>query len=319
MNSTLSLSHEISSAAECSDCIAGMPRSVYYVYIAQTYMQSYVLPVICAFGLVANLGIIYVYARPAAGRECGRSTRLYYLVISIADEVNLLFQHTLISFLDFGLGYLTGGSFYWPIARTSDFTCKLWEYVWPWSEQVAGYTMVIFSLERFSAVWFPLKAKTWLSPRKAYLALGLMALAVSSVNAIPAVAAYVYVLPNQVYGTSCMARSDPVALNQVFTQTRTFTFNYQQEASFSELSFIQAFYFNISFLSMGVPTFCTLMLNVLISVGILQQASLRYALQHSKGSSSISNSTSSLNSSAGAHFIRIERVHRPVHLARFRT
>ena len=172
MNSTLSLSHEISSAAECSDCIAGMPPSVYYVYIAQTYMQSYVLPVICAFGLVANLGIIYVYARPAAGCECGGSTRLYYLVIGIADELNLLFQHTLISFLDFGLGYLTGGSFYWPIARTSDFTCKLWEYIWPWSEQIAGNTMVIFSLKRFSAVWFPLKAKSWLSPRKAYLRSG---------------------------------------------------------------------------------------------------------------------------------------------------
>lgn len=215
INSTSFLSFSGSSPAQCADCIEGMPPSVYYVYIVQTYMQSYVLPLICAFGLVANLGIIYAYARPAAGRECGRSTRLYYLVIGIADEVNLLFQHTFISFLDFGLGYLTGGSFYWPIARESDFTCKLWEYIWPWSEQMAGYTMCIFSLERFAAVWFPLRAKAWLSPRKAYLALGLMALFSCSVNSIPAIAAYVYVLPNQVYGTSCLARSDPVLLNQV--------------------------------------------------------------------------------------------------------
>lgn len=223
MNFTLTLMSIGSSQTPCSNCIDGMPRSVYYVYIAQTYVQSYVLPFICSFGLVANLGIVYAYARPAAGRECGRSTRVYYLVIGIADEVNLLFQHTIISFLDFGLGYLTGGSFNWPIARTSDFTCKLWEYIWPWSEQIAGYTMVIFSLERFLAVWFPLKAKGFLSPRKAYAALGIVAIAVSSVNAIPAVAAYVYVLPNQVYGTSCMARADPVALNQVCVSSTFYT------------------------------------------------------------------------------------------------
>lgn len=63
---------------------------------------------------------------------------------------------------------------------------------------------------------------------------------------------------------------------------------------------LQAYYFNISFLSMALPTFCTLILNVLISVGILRHASLRYALQHFNSNiSSNSNPASASNSNAG--------------------
>ena len=131
--------------------------------------------------------------------------------------------------------------------------------------------------------------------------LGLMALAVSSVNAIPAVAAYVTCFP-----IKCTAR----AAWRVQIPSHSIRYAPKPEPSHSMITkqhlflnslFVQAFYFNISFLSMGMPTFCTLVLNVLISVGILQQANMRYALQHSKGqgSSSISNSTSSLNPNAG--------------------
>lgn len=63
---------------------------------------------------------------------------------------------------------------------------------------------------------------------------------------------------------------------------------------------MQAFYFNISFLSMGLPTICILVLNVLISVRILRTASERRALQHSKSQNTSSNPNSASISTTGS-------------------
>lgn len=72
-------------------------------------------------------------------------------------------QHTLNSFVEYGMSYLSHGAVSIMLSRLSDAGCKFFEYVWPASEQVAGFAFVIFSFERLVAVSFPLHSKVWIT------------------------------------------------------------------------------------------------------------------------------------------------------------
>ena len=73
------------------------------------------------------------------------------------------------SFVGYGITYITNGWIDLSILVELDFTCKTLFTVFILMEQLAAFTLLLFSVERLVVVYFPLRAKTLLSYRHTWI------------------------------------------------------------------------------------------------------------------------------------------------------
>lgn len=137
-----------------------MPMELYIAHQAHVICMTYIDGLFVWPAIVLNILTAAVFSQPDAAQACGRTTRLYYVVISILDCVNVIDMQLVVSFLDYGLEYLTGGAFH-PgyIQRMNDLMCKIWWYPYFVTEQLSGFVLFTFSVERLYAVYRPMRVR----------------------------------------------------------------------------------------------------------------------------------------------------------------
>ena len=113
----------------------------------------------CTLHLYFSRNLLILAIVPRTAVRVGRSAKLYYSIIAIADLLELLVGSVLWSFLDDGLLLLTGNRFSLRIVRYSDVTCKLFYLLCELTGNLSNYTIVALSIERCLIVFFPLRAK----------------------------------------------------------------------------------------------------------------------------------------------------------------
>lgn len=69
-----------------------------WIVVMQMFHEAYIYPVFIIASLLANLLIIGVFLRPAASKQCGAMTRIYYLLIAVADLANVIESDLIINF-----------------------------------------------------------------------------------------------------------------------------------------------------------------------------------------------------------------------------
>ena len=119
-----------------------------------------VYPAIVAIGLIGNALIICIMPRTKV--QICRSTKLYYLIIAIADMANLINSWVIWTFLDESLYLLTNGKFNLPLAKSGNIQCKAIYTIWVITEDVSNYTEIALAIERIIAITIPLKSKYFL-------------------------------------------------------------------------------------------------------------------------------------------------------------
>lgn len=148
---------------------------------------AYVLPVVVVFGLVQNGWAAFVLARLTNG--VGKTARVYYMALSLADMGNLL-SLLVLFWLSLGLQFSTGGAFYLKVPYTLDilfyifsfcvvpytrppaarppsaqalttrsWACKLSRSLYIMFPHILNWVYLLMCFERLVAVVWPLWAK----------------------------------------------------------------------------------------------------------------------------------------------------------------
>lgn len=74
--------------------------------------------------------------------------------------------------------------FNYDFARSSAFSCKLTRYLFYCSSHLSNWLVVLFTIERFICVWFPLRVKNLCSSKKMAIAVILLIFGICSVNIV---------------------------------------------------------------------------------------------------------------------------------------
>ena len=140
------------------------------LFLTRLVVQSYLVPIVVACGIVGNIFNIVVLINP----KMRTSTNVYLMSLAFSDSMYLLFCLTL-SFLHCSNTSLPREAFmYIPHAKVlSDLfgNTAVWLTVW-------------FTLERFVAVRMPMRGKAWCTVNKAKVAI-LVIFAASLINTFP--------------------------------------------------------------------------------------------------------------------------------------
>jgi len=109
-------------------------------------------------GTLGNLTSVTVLLRP---RMRGKSVYLFLLLLAIADTVVLY-----ISACKTWIRAITG----FELLRVSNWLCRSVQFVILLSQHMAAWIVVLVTVDRFVAVWFPLMATSWCTVRRAIIA-----------------------------------------------------------------------------------------------------------------------------------------------------
>ena len=134
------------------------------VNFLEVIVTCYIAPYISIFGLLSNIMIILIL--PSKSIQINSISRMFYLAIAIGDIGNLIFWH-IREFFTKGLSILSSGEIYLNIY--SDPICKLLLSLDYLFFPLSQYGLLAFSIERVLALYFPLKHKLFMTPKKAVL------------------------------------------------------------------------------------------------------------------------------------------------------
>ena len=129
-------------------------------------LMTYFEPTVAFIVIFWNIITIIYFAPSSVSKHLGKSTRMYYIVIAVGDIVSLAAFRIVVSLFGYGFLYITKGKIDLQFDRLNDYTCKVFYYIFNFTEQMSSYALVLFSLERLFIVHFPLKARAALSYKK---------------------------------------------------------------------------------------------------------------------------------------------------------
>jgi len=106
-------------------------------------------------GTVGNVMSLMVLLRP---RMRGKSVYLFLLLLAIADTVVLY-----ISGFKTWIRVVTG----FELMNVNDWSCRSVNFLVLFSQHMSAWIVVLVTIDRFVAVWFPLRASSWCNVTRA--------------------------------------------------------------------------------------------------------------------------------------------------------
>ena len=156
MNTTIQT--EMASTAEslpemekfCYDCAYNHPAFVYGVI----YFNMYITPIIMLFGIIGNIMTLIVLR---SRYYSSSPTCVGLSALTVADIGVILAR---------GIHHWLDKAYNIDILLHSRFNCKSMVYIVFVIEQLSGMLIMITTLERLIAVWFPLKIRDWVTKKR---------------------------------------------------------------------------------------------------------------------------------------------------------
>ncbi|XP_064597952.1 probable G-protein coupled receptor 139 [Liolophura sinensis] len=128
-------------------------------------MNKYYLWVLCCLGLVFNTAAILTISK----LKPFTTSSLYVILLAIFDTLTLFVK----------LAYL---QLTYHDVRLGDAGCKILCFIGSFLDQFSVWILVLLTIERFVAVWLPLKVSSWFTMFRARLAVAITALALIFIN-----------------------------------------------------------------------------------------------------------------------------------------
>ncbi len=126
------------------------------------FLISYILPPIAFLGIFFNIMILLFL--PQNSVLLSKTTKTYYITIAIGDLLSIFSFNILWVFFHDSLSYITSGAFSIELVASS-LGCKILYNSWANAEALANYTAIAMSIEQIIALYFPLKARAFLSKK----------------------------------------------------------------------------------------------------------------------------------------------------------
>jgi hypothetical protein len=153
------------------------PTSLFFIMNTVTrYLHGYVIIIVILGGIVGNILSIIIFSRC---KTKDVMTVTYFMPLAFADTVGLLYGG--IDWLSRGLDEVSHHQYSYRPLHSSEAACKIVRYMYRVATCMSSYIVVLFSIERFFGVWFPLKILSWMSQPKrrniligAFLAIALL-------------------------------------------------------------------------------------------------------------------------------------------------
>ncbi|TPP57725.1 Type-1 angiotensin II receptor A [Fasciola gigantica] len=114
--------------------------------------RAYISPVVAIFGLLGSLFIVTVFS-PERPRT---RFSIYAICLAISNAITLTFNTVVDDFMGRGLFYATNHTWYYKLDATSQFGCKLVEYIANSMYFTTSYIIVVFTLDRLLTVRKPI-------------------------------------------------------------------------------------------------------------------------------------------------------------------
>ena len=135
-----------------------------------SYGSFYFVGPLLPFALVANILLVYVFVR--APLSTRKTARIYYVVVGWGELGTLCFKYLWWLFL--GIGISTVFTPFDPIEPVnpsstkseSVWICPIVLFFWYWHEMLANNMFIIFQMERVTALYFPLRARSLLNLKR---------------------------------------------------------------------------------------------------------------------------------------------------------
>lgn len=129
---------------------------------------TYLFPLVVLLGTIGNVMSFIVLMRRRM-----RTTSVYFflMVLAVADTLVLY-----ISAFKTWIREITE----WELMVYNNFACQTVVFLMLFSQHMAAWTVVLVTVDRFIAVWFPLRATSWCTVKRAYLGTAITALAVAA-------------------------------------------------------------------------------------------------------------------------------------------
>lgn len=127
-------------------------------YSSIAAISKYALPVIISLGTIGNVLSLLVLVRCHM-----RSTSVYHylMALAIADTCVLY-----VSAFKTWIRLLTG----FELLYASEFSCRLFSFLFLYSLHLSSWLVVMVTVDRFTVVWFPFRASSWCTVRRARMA-----------------------------------------------------------------------------------------------------------------------------------------------------
>lgn len=132
---------------------------VLYYNRIKTYIWTYIPPILITVGVICNLLALFVWIQSLAKKR-GSSSSYFFACLAIADIIALLF---LPMYDHIGKAYFNGIN----IRLLSNFTCKLYSFMFAFSLSFTSYILASLALFRMIGTLYPLRYKQICSNRNA--------------------------------------------------------------------------------------------------------------------------------------------------------
>jgi len=123
-------------------------------------------------GTVGNVMSIMVLLRP---RMRGKSVYLFLLLLAVADTAVLY-----VSGFKTWIRVVTG----FELMNVNDFSCKSVNFLVLFFQHMSAWIVVLVTVDRFVAVWFPLKASSWCNVTRASITTAICAFLFASYRSL---------------------------------------------------------------------------------------------------------------------------------------
>ena len=133
---------------------------------------AYVLPAVLIASALENAFTLAALLSMRQG--IGRTTRTLFMVLGIADLLNLLAWYSMAVFGEHGLRYLTHGEFYFRAINERDVACKTVRSIGFLTTHCSHWLYVLVNAERLLAVLLPHRSTRFRKPSCLFLPIGMV-------------------------------------------------------------------------------------------------------------------------------------------------
>ena len=136
--------------------------------------SAYLMPIIIVNNIVTN-ALILIYAKHLSN---SKRALVYYISIALSDLAPTIFHYFLDILIYDGFKHITDGQWYIEINGISDTVCRLQWLLFGQNLQFNNWLLVLFSIERFMAVHFPLRFRNMKARKAMYSIIVLLILSI---------------------------------------------------------------------------------------------------------------------------------------------
>ena len=134
----------------------------FFHFLMMTYSDT-----LCSIiSIFTNFFVLAIFMNKSAASKVGKTVRFYYVLIAISDIVCVLDIRLIFSFSYLGLEWATKGKYFLWMIKYHSIYCKIILYIYNVSEQISGFALVLFSLERVIVIYFPFASRTLITYTK---------------------------------------------------------------------------------------------------------------------------------------------------------